>query len=83
MFGVVSFFQVLGDYVVKVDGGSSGTRWTLTARTGGKVAFIKEGVASNHKTETFTVTITEYVDSDCKNDSFGEACINASTTAIL
>ena len=65
---------VLGDYVIwgTADGG---TKWTITARSGGELLWIAGGVFSEfqEETETFTATVTSYAESDCTIDAYGES----------
>lgn len=64
---------VLGDYEIW---GTArwGTKWTLTARSGGELLWIAGGVFSEFQEETkrFIATVTSYAESDCKIDAYGK-----------
>ena len=74
---------VLGDYVIwgTADGG---TKWTITARSGGELLWIAGGVFSEfqEETETFTATVTSYAESDCTIDAYGESDLNCPPSTV-
>lgn len=70
---------VLGDYIVYARtvwarDGSDAVPWTLTARSGGELLWKVEGLspAPGSATVAYTATVTEYGDSDCSIDTYGE-----------
>lgn len=66
--------DVLGDYVVRVTSGEEGTSWVLTARlSGGDFIWRYTGVVTARaESDRYTVTVTEYTESDCHIDTYGE-----------
>ena len=74
---------VLGDYVIW---GTAywGTKWTITARSGGELLWIAGGVFSEfqEETETFTATVTSYAESDCTIDAYGESGLNCPPSTV-
>lgn len=65
---------VLGDYEIWGTA-SEGTKWTITARSGGELLWIAGGTFSEfqEETERLTATVNSYADSDCTIDAFGES----------
>lgn len=70
---------VLGDYIVyartvSARDGSDAVPWTLTARSGGELLWEVQGLspARGSATAAYTATVTEYSDSDCSIDTYGE-----------
>ena len=67
---------VLGDYTIWVHGGEEGQKYLLTARTGGELLWAFGGVVGfdpwdDDEQLMYTVTITEYEESDCKTETYG------------
>ena len=66
---------VLGDYTFWVKGGEEGEEYLLTARASGELLWAVEGVVGSDPWDddqpTYTATITEYEESDCKSDTYG------------
>lgn len=66
--------MVLGDYKAYVTNGEEGVQWILTARLGGELLWVEYGeVTPNYESDKFTATVTEYSESDCNIDAYGEA----------
>ena len=67
--------QVLGDYTVWVKGEREGEEYLLTARAGGELMWAVGGVVGFDPWDddqlTYTATITEYEESDCKTETYG------------
>lgn len=64
--------NVLGDYEAFVTNGGEATEWLLTASLGGVVVWAQTGVATDDSDPTrYTVTVTEYTESDCSIDTYG------------
>ena len=65
---------VLGDYEIWGTA-REGTKWTITARSGGDLLWIAGGTFSEfqEETERLTATVTSYADSDCTIDDYGES----------
>ena len=66
---------VLGDYTVWVRDGEEGQEYLLTARASGELLWAVGGVVEFVSLEddliTYTATITEYEESDCKTETYG------------
>ena len=66
---------VLGGYTVWVRGGEEGEEYLLTARAGGELLWAVGGVVGfdpwDDDQPTYTATITEYEESDCKSETYG------------
>lgn len=64
---------VIGDYTIWATA-SEGTKWTMTARSGGELLWTKGGVFSEfqEETDTYTATVSAYAESDCTLDAYGE-----------
>lgn len=69
--------NVLGDYKAWVTNGQDGSEWLLTARSGGELLWVVGGVVrsdlDDSDTPRYTATVTEYAESDCSIDLYGEA----------
>ena len=65
---------VLGDYEIW-GYGREGTKWTITARSGGELLWVAGGLFSQfqRETERFTATVTSYAESDCTVEAYGES----------
>ena len=74
---------VLGDYEIWGTA-REGTKWTITARSGGELLWIAGGVFSEfqEETETFTATVTSYAESDCTIDAYGESDLNCPPSTV-
>ena len=68
---------VLGDYVIW-GAANVGTKWTITARSGGELLWIEGGVFSEfqYETDTFTATVSTYAEGDCTINAYGESCLH-------
>lgn len=65
--------EVLGDYTAWVSNGEEGVRWVLTARSGGELLWEREGeVTSAYDSDKYTATVTDYAESNCDIDAYGE-----------
>lgn len=64
---------VLGDYHIWGTG-REGTKWTITARSGGELLWVAGGLFSQFQRETgnFTATVTSYAESDCTVEAYGK-----------
>lgn len=64
---------VLGDYTVWTEGGEPGVEYAIAVRLGGNLVREEQGVAdSEGRSPEFTVTVTDYYDSDCTLKLHGE-----------
>lgn len=64
---------VLGDYTVWTENGDPGADYVVAVRLGGELVREETGsVDSEGKTPEFTVTVTDYYDSDCSLKLHGE-----------
>lgn len=75
--------DVLGDYeawVTKFNTGVS-AEWLMTAHSGGELIWAVTGVVDSgpFNGEVYTATLTEYTESDCSIDTYGEALGRASS----
>lgn len=66
---------VIGDYLVRTNGHEDGVPYSLAARVAGEVVLETRGV-SVREAQEFTVTVTEYAESDCKLEDIGQSDIN-------
>lgn len=65
--------DVLGDYQAYVTNGEEGVQWILTARSGGELLWVEYGeVTDAYESDKFTATVTEYAESDCDTEAYGE-----------
>jgi len=67
--------NVLGDYTawVSLGNGDDGTEYLVTARSGGKLMWAVAGMAVDNTDENarYTAIVSEYTESDCSIDAYG------------